>query len=606
MQISQDAFQVDGAGSNAEKPSSLESSRRAENKTDWLYLSFVIGCALFPLLARLYLLLLTEPLNVDEAQWAVSARQIFDDLILWRRNDLTTSGPLNAVVVAWPNLFGVLPSIVTSRLTGLLLQSAAMLCLALLIRPKTLFSAGMAATLMSVAFLSTNINGNFNHYSSEDLSIAMIAAFCLLFATAKPGDASALRWLGCGLLATSLVFAKMQSALFSGLFHACCLLRFGIEAHRGAFSWRNFAAYAFGALLPLLVLVAPLFFVGEQDAFLTGYLGLGANYEGRRSLYLFGYGGFLCLTVVSGLALLSVLAGLVERSRWPTLDRIDLLILSLGLWPVTFLTIWLPGHKFHHYLLYGCVALPLSCILAERALPLSRENPTRRRYLAAAFCFLLAGYIVYQLPKMARCMSATAEGLAFARDGDSRSLFAWAGIGPGDRVIMWGWDPRLLAFAGVKSVDRTTHAEYLIRPNHGREYFRARLLRDLEGENPALTFDTMRDGYFFQPDRYVPPAQSTLRSFPALFERVAASSVEITRRPECAAVYLRRDKAELLKRAEVPLQGNEFNLQQIEKYISRWERKLFIPTNIPTDFAATRLGSSTGPARIASQSVDAQ
>ncbi len=556
MQISQDAIQDTEAGSDGEKTSWLKLSGRAEKKTDWLYLSFVIGCALLPLLARLYLLLQPEPLNPDEAQWTVSARQIFDDIILWRRNDLMTSGPLNAVVVAWPNLFGLLPSIATSRLTGLLLQSGAMLGLALLIRPNALFSAGTAATLMSVAFLSTNIDRDFNHYSSEDLSIVLIAGFCMLFATAKPGDASALRWLGCGLLATSLVFAKLQSSLFSGLFHACCLLRFGIEAHRGTFSWRAFFAYAFGALLPVLVLVAPLFFVGEQDAFITGYLGLGANYKGVRTLNSFDHGGFVCLAIVSGFGLFYVLARLLEPSRrWQALQRIDLLILALGLWPVTLLTIWLPGQNFHHYLLYAFVALPLSCILPERALPASRENPARRRYLAGAFFLLLAGYIIHRLPNMTSSIGAAAEELAFARDGESRSLFTWAGIGPGDRAIMWGWEPWLLAFAEVKSADRTTHAEYLIRPNHGRDYFRARLLRDLEGKDPALTIDTMRDGSWF-PDERMPPMQSPLRSFPALFERVAASSVEMTRRPECAAVYLRRDKAELLKRTEVSLQSS--------------------------------------------------
>jgi hypothetical protein len=554
MQIAHGAVRTARPSSYAEPISSVEASKSVQQKNDWLYLSFAIGCALFPLIARLYLLLIPVPLNIDEAQWTVSARQILDDPILWRANDLTTSGPLNAVVVAWPRLLGLLPSLLTSRLTGILLQSGTMLGLALLIPRNALFSGATAAVLTSAVLFGTSLDPNYNHYSSEILSIALIVGFCALFATSEPGGASPLRWIALGLLATSLPFAKLQSALFCGLFHACCLHRFGIEAHRGVFSVRAFAAYAFGAVLPVLVLVAPLFLVGEQNAFLIGYLGLGAHYGGSRSLSVIS-GAFLVLVPVAGVAFVFILARLSERWRWAGL-RVDLLILSLGLWPVAFFTIWLPGRDFHHYLLYGFVALPLSCILAERILPARADHPARRRYVAATFCVLLAGYVLFKIPKIGEAVSAAADELGFAQSRDARMLYAWAGVGPGDQALMWGWEPELLAYAGVKSADRATHSEYLIRPNHGRDYLRERLLRDLADKNPALVLDTMRDGYYFQKDRYVSRVESTLRSFPALFERVTASSVEITRRPECAAVYLRRDKAKLLNKTEVPLQSD--------------------------------------------------
>ena len=75
-------------------------------------------CFALPLFSRLYTLAIPVSLNPDEAQWTVSARRILDDPIVWRSNDLTTSGPLNALVISWPYLFGFAPSIFTSRLTG--------------------------------------------------------------------------------------------------------------------------------------------------------------------------------------------------------------------------------------------------------------------------------------------------------------------------------------------------------------------------------------------------------------------------------------------------------------------------------------------------------
>ena len=96
----------------------------------YYYYALLVLCFAVPLLSRIYALDIPVSLNPDEAQWTVSARRILDDPIVWRSNDLQTSGPLNALVISWPYLFGLVPSIFTSRLTGLLLQSGALLGIA--------------------------------------------------------------------------------------------------------------------------------------------------------------------------------------------------------------------------------------------------------------------------------------------------------------------------------------------------------------------------------------------------------------------------------------------------------------------------------------------
>ena len=146
---------------------------------------------------------------------------------------------------------------------------------------------------------------------------------------------------------------------------------------------------------------------------------------------------------------------------------------------------------------------------------------------------------------------------AFAPKGaDSRPLFAWTGATADDTLLLWGWEPELTAYAGLRSADRASIGEYLIRPNNGRAYFRDRLLKDLPRTNPVLVIDAAREGYFFNNDPNYKPEAATLQSFPDLFAIVSKDYEQIAGDERCAAIYLRRDKVAALRAAEIPLQSS--------------------------------------------------
>ena len=121
---------------------------------------------------------------------------------------------------------------------------------------------------------------------------------------------------------------------------------------------------------------------------------------------------------------------------------------------------------------------------------------------------------------------------------------------------MWGWEPELTAYAGLRSADRASIGEYLIRPNNGRAYFRDRLLKDLPRTNPAIVIDAVREPYYF--NNYVDyvPKTANLRSFPELYSIVSGDYDQVSGDDRCAAIYLRRDKAAALRAAEIPLQSS--------------------------------------------------
>jgi hypothetical protein len=518
----------------------------------YYYYGLLALCFAFPLLSRIYTLPIPVPLNPDEAQWTVSARRILDDPIVWRSNDLTTSGPLNALVISWPYLLGLVPSIFTSRATGLLLQSGALLGVASLIRPAELIGPGTTAVMSVAAFLALTTSGDYVHYSSELLSLALIVSFCVVFVGFGENRRSAWRWALCGLIATSLPLAKMQSAPFCLLFHAACVGRLLFDLRHGRASWGQALAYLAGSAAPALALIAPLFLVGEQQAVLTGYFGLGSNYVGIRGFDIFRNIAPLILVMAALMAAVFIPRRDFTEARW------DVLLLSFGLWFATFLSMWLPGRNFAHYRQFAFVGLPLAVVLAQRSLP-----PVERglRALVPLLAPVVAT-IAYKLPAPPQPEVADAKlESAFASDDARRSrpLFAWTGVTSKDSLLMWGWQPALTAYSALKSADRASHAEYLIRPNSGRDYFRDRLLRDLRRSgNPPLVLDTVRPGYFFANYPDYKPENSDLRSFPALYEIVAKDYDQIggVANADCAAVYLRRDLVVAWRGAEIPLRGS--------------------------------------------------
>ena len=527
--------------------------RTAASQPGLPWLVFLLLFAV-PLVARLYLLYIPVPLNIDEAQWTVSARSVLTDPIIWRSTDMQTSGPLNALAISWPVLFGLTPSILTSRLTGLVLQSLTILGMASLIRRGEALSPGTAAVLTTAAALTLAVNPDFVHYSSELVSLALIVLFCVVYVR-LPAEAPAGPWLAlCGLIATCLPFAKLQSAPFFLLFHALCLVRLvtDIRARRAVASELLF--YLFASSLPVLLLVAPLFVVGEQDAFLTGYLGLGAGYAAVRTLRIFP--DLVRLVILMG-ALTAVLLARTFDPAQRRRCRADLLLLGLALWPTTLLTMWLPGRYFSHYELFGLVCLPLAVIVLQDGLPPRHYLwPSAAVQTVALFAVALAAAVPIHHNLAANIAQARMDAAFAPKGADSRPLFAWTGASADDTLLMWGWEPELTAYAGLRSADRASIGEYLIRPNNGRAYFRDRLLKDLPRTNPAIVIDAAREGYFFNNDPNYKPEAATLESFPELYAIVSRDYEQIAGNERCAAIYLRRDKVAALRAAEIPLRSS--------------------------------------------------
>jgi hypothetical protein len=423
---------------------------------------------------------------------------------------------------------------------------------------RNFLSFGLVAVIAAAAFLGFSVDPDYIAYGSEDLSISLMVLFCVIYLRSPhPGSRS---FAVLGLIATCLPFAKLQSVLLSLLLHGICLLKIAVLAKYGQVSYRILASYILGSLTPILLLVVPPFLVGEQAAVLDGYFFLGANYGGERTLRLF-------LALLPFIFIMIILSMIIFFGRCSKKSvRWDFLLLSICLWPVIFMTIWLPGRLFHHYRLYAFFGLPLAVVILQRALPLSNERLDC--WLRWASPFVARGLVTGALavlifPARSDRIANRTLDQSFRKDdgAQARQLYDWAGVTSRDSLLMWGWMPELTAYAGLKPADRAAHSEYLIRPNPARDYLRGRLLRDYADRiPPALVVDTVRSGFFFANDPSFDPRSSALKSFPALHAVIQSDYEKLPGRVECPAVYLRRDLQAKLRGSEVSLTSSDREL----------------------------------------------
>jgi hypothetical protein len=530
----------------------------AGRRGGWLGLLCVLAFIL-PMAGRFYVYWLPTFLNPDEAQFTVLAGQALDDPVTWRAIDLNTSGPLNALVISWPEFLGWHPDLLTSRLTGYFLQGLSFLWIALTIRETRRSGPSVLGLVGGVLYLSFCAADDFVHYNSESLPCFLICSYCALFARNRDHGGSGLTWAVAGFCASCLPIAKLQAVPFCLLFHLMSALALLPDALRRGGKWRFVTTYVIGAAIPVIAFVIPPFLVGEGDAITIGYLGLGAAFLGERGLSIIAP----VLLITGFFVFLLGLALAPLASRWPRRSvRWETLFLGLALWPTAFIAIWLPGRTHWHYVVFAVYCMVFSVVLAQRAITIARDESrfsvfaTKLAVLALA---MILPFSVFPMAWISRVENAwnIQQYLPPEPNASSRSLLAWTGVKSRDRFLVWGWEPQLILYADLKSFDRASEAEYLIRPNPGRQYFRDRLMRELSRARPELILDAMYPGYFLWGSPLLYGEDGGLSSFPALNAIVRSEYELVAGGRTCAALFLRNDLVNAWKSHEIPLLGSE-------------------------------------------------
>ncbi len=487
-------------------------------------------------------LFVPETFNIDESQMVSGAVTLRHDPVFWRSIEGQTIGPLDYYALVLPTWWGGRNVFLGARTLGLLLVGAVIVLTYRTARRTLPERVARVAVLPLLAFFAFTRDGEFLHYSSEQLPIALLALAIAALVRGEAGGGR--RWsLLAGIALGLAPLAKMQVApLVAALLAGAAGWRWWQRAApaRAGLDLRWLLA-GFGAVWLALAAYATAFHVWPDmlaSYFRANLFYVDANTEqvARWRVWraiaaaTLRHAEFAPLLLTT-LALVGAAAIGGARPR----GRIAWLAVLGGLASVGALAGVLAGARtFAHYLLLLTPGLGLLLASGFGAL-LAAESSRARAWRLAGWVLLLGGGLV--LPAANRLV----QGNPFAglyRENRANAagvpnpvvteLRRW--VAPGEPLAVWGWEPLMYLRTGCWQATRDPSTRRQVEAGADRAYYRARYLDDLRRSNPRALVDTTgahRRGFGFE----------NFPEFGAYLERHYVLVAEIEQR----RIYVRRD-----------------------------------------------------------------
>ncbi|MFT3830908.1 MAG: hypothetical protein QM691_14490 [Opitutaceae bacterium] len=514
----------------------------------WMFAALIL---LALLASRWPMLLQTTPFNPDEAQMIAAALTYAQDPAPFRSVDLTTSGPLNGLMLLPTHWLGVPQDYFNARLVAVLLEWGTLLALFGTLRKSAGTAVAALALIPGVLTFATMVDSDLIHYTSEHLPVFLWSLAVWLLARCSPVETSAnvgpgASWYAGGVLLGLMPWAKLQSAPLGAALGVSALLVCWLDRRRSVRSRRTWIVGLCGAaLLPTIVILGLAAATGQFGQFQVCYLQDNLEYMGTGlswSTVLAQLGRISSITwqvpAFAGATLLLALGhlhrALVRGSRPAPLFWVATVSTLAALYAVV-----APRHSFFHYILL--LLAPLTLLAATVIVGLWNGYPTSRgRRLLVASILLLGGVGASAL--RLRC-EAPANLRTLAHDWRaphsviSRHIRQVAR--PGDRLTIWGWWPHLHVETALPQGTRDAHTFRQMEPSPRRDtFYRPRFLADLQAHRPTFFVDAVGPTSFGFHDR----EGNAHETFPELREFVARHYVFV-KDFMFARLYMRRDLA---------------------------------------------------------------
>lgn len=450
-------------------------------------------------------LLCADEYNPDESQFIAGALTLSHDPVFWRSVVDTTSGPLNfyALLPLWS--LGLPFDYFTARLTGLLLITVTLLTLYRLFRERGDARAAYLAVLPGAIFFAAGTEPDFVHYSSELVSLALLA-LAILWVEQRPFAAA--------FVAGVLPWAKLQALPLGAVL---VLWQFGQAWHESG-SWRRiphrrWAQLAACALLPTLLVMGAAAGFGQFESLFRRYVLQNLVYVDhgmpRAELVrlFWARSNITGAFPASALSVLALLAGsmvaYLRMRRWP--DR--RCWLGLALLVTAAACVLAPGRPSLHYLLYLVVPAILMLGVSWAELWPARRTPSATSAVIILALLPLAWRGTLGVPEMFGQFAAHWRQPVSPLGSVLRH---WRS--PDARLAVWGWLNSAYVESGLPQATKDVLTVWSVHDTAERDYFWTDYLADLQRNQPALFVDATGSGASLLTDR----TRQSHESFPAL------------------------------------------------------------------------------------------
>lgn len=455
-----------------------------------------------------------DELNPDESQLIAGAITLQHFPVYWKDVDTMTAGPLDPYALAGAGLTGLPLNYFGARVFTWLLQAGALVATWAGLRRLVAEPAARLGVLVPLVFWCLTSHHDFIHYSSELVSLLLLALAGWLLATAltrvaaEACPSSSLLFLSGAALGL-VPFAKLQGvppALALALIGLVALFRSRQKSGLTPAGWFVAGGLAAPALATALIAAA-----GQAEEAWHGYILNNLWYIKTapstagpltRLFVLVNLVPAFCVFWWGSIACAGGLVLFAWRQSGPGLRA--LLAASWVLLGGAIVAVLGPGRLLPHYL--GFLVLPLGVLLAfhlqaaGRQLAAGAFGSPWNRGLIISFLLLT---VVPQVVSRWGNFHIYAGQFAHYRYEHPPSQAAYhirQHAHPGDTLAMWGWHPQLYVETGLPQGTREAQTErHLSLDPTVQDYYLNRYLRDLREKSPAWFVDAVGPrGFGFQ------------------------------------------------------------------------------------------------------------
>jgi len=457
-------------------------------------------------------------LNPDEALAISGANTLRYDPVYWRSFDGTTHGPLDELALLLPRLFGWPVNFATARVMGVALVAGALACF--WAGARRLWGEGVArlSVLPPLAFFAFSTYWDFVHYTSEHVSLFLLAAAFAFIVSAfsQPPPirfGSAWRWAAAGIALGAIPFAKMQAGP-----PAAGLLIIGVVAAGkagppdGRCRRRALAALGFGVFLPAAGCLLHLWVHHLWSPFWQCYVVNNLRYATETKMFsiramLIGLPGFAAAgegvvpyALGGGAFILLALGCAFQFGRREWRDTaVAAILAALSLYAIV-----APGRKYYHYLLLGILPLAglggalLAAVLRPPSKPDAIRHARRWKLITA---FLVFGLGPQTIAKIQRPNPFLGDLASYPGRPSPVAVEVLRHARPGEPLAVWGYMARYYVETGLPQASRDANSERQLLPHPQLAYYRDFYLSDLRRHRPPVFLDAVGPEAIWPHDR---------------------------------------------------------------------------------------------------------
>ena len=447
-----------------------------------------------------------DQLNPDEGFAVAAAISLKNDPIYWRSVVGTTHGPLLHYILLIPSFFGFRIDFGSARAVGAMLLSLGCFFSYLGTEKFTSRKISILGHIPALLFLGFSPYWDFQAYNGEHMLVTVcgLGIYLISILYVNWSNAHLRNYLILGFSLGCIPFIKMQGVLLGVLFGVS-----GIVIALFAFPFKKaltmIGALSLSSLVPCFFVLLFTYAFGVFDMFWHNAVLYNIFYAGRGGGTLiqnFSYFyPMVSLSVYSQMLIenvgnlsLNILLLSAVLSPSTCFKEIFLLIFSLLLYVLAWVSVVLPGNLYTHYLLIA--SLPAVFLFSVSIFLAFKTLNSHAPLLAKRFSFLsvaLFGWYLFYIP-----------GMYVLRDGKGQfqpptiqqknapwalSLqLATSVADENDSVVIWGWSDNLYVRLGLPSATRYPniflHGKY--SPKKMQDYFYKSYVKDITDELPPI------------------------------------------------------------------------------------------------------------------------